>query len=466
MSAIITSKFRKENAAKVLAEILADSAKYYLGVGKADKWPGEGTVNEAITAPSTDAKASLEAKGNLLALKKIDTTGSARMIPKVELKAGRKYKAYDSNDETVFYPTLAGDTTTEYPCFAVYNGGVYLCIRNGTESGAAWATSSSTLTDESGGYFSSTGGYDWVFIYDLIVGSVLDIEEFVEVEEAAGTAVAQGEIWHAVVVNGGTGNSVDGNAVTVQGDGTGFAATYVESGGIVTGITITNVGANYTQAKLDLSALTDVEINLSITPSEGFGVSALNDLPSWYLGVAVQYTNAEGGEISTKTEYRQISLIKDPTITPGDGAINSPEDDITADALRYITVDATLYTGLVAQLSVDITSGSYPVIRDTATNAVGYAIRAEDLGGNIAKIYYYQNYTDSVTLIPFTNGAGTVDVHTDGDVDGTPNSGLVAFADDAGEYDGTSGELIFLENRDVITRAPSQIEDIRLIIQY
>lgn len=491
MSAIITSEFRKKNVQKILSEISEGSTKYYLGIGKADPWVGENDTEASVPAPDTSASTILDAKSSLIGLKIIDSASANYMIPRVNIRANRRYKAYDSTNETCFYPTLSGGATTVYPCYAVYNNKIYLCIYNGnTGAGTISNFSGAALIEDLaspglGTFTDGVGTYRWVYVCNLKSGSTLDISEFVEIDASSTdyspvpSGAFDGQIWFARIVDNGSGASVpnsDGSyafAAAIEGDGTGLAGNVTVSGGNITAVTITNHGSGYTKAKLNLATLgLSGRIALSVLPENGVGYDPLKTLPAWYLGVSAKFADTETGEVPVNLSYRQISLIKDPTLDPTTGFIStddSPSDTsaaiAAADALKWLQVDSpAAYTnGGESGLGNDINSNSLVVLHDTTNGAKGFAVRYD---ADTDRIYYYQNNSDMINQIPFPGGSPSSSLTVDVDGDGGAVGGITYTNTGNGEYDGTSGEMIFLENRTAITRADSQIEDIRVIIQY
>lgn len=498
MSAIITSQFRKNNVAKILSELSGSTNRYYIGIGRADPWPNENDTEASVPTPDTSASAVLDAKSSLIGMKIIDSSSANYMVPNVSINSNRKYKAYDSTDETCFYPTLSGAATTNYPCYAIYNDKVFLCIYNGDDGDGTIATFSGSALTAHGSianvYVDATGdsgNYHWVYVSNIKTTSTLDVAEFVEIDSSESdyspaVGSLDGQVWKARIVDDGSNYSPANSNGTysftsaVEGDGSSLAGNVVVSGGAITEVTISNHGTGYTKAKINLSLVgggLSGEIALSVLPENGVGFDPYETLPTWYLGVAAKFSDTESGEIPVDLSYRQISIIKDPTITPTDGYISSQDSPAdsppdtpevnAADALKWIEIDSgtlAAYSGGAgeAQLTSDINSNSLVVIED-ANGSKGFAVRYDDSDN---RIYYYQNNSDTVNQTPFAGGSPSISLTVDVGADGSSVGGITYNNIGDGEYDGTSGDLIFLENRNAIARADSQVEDIRVIIQF
>jgi hypothetical protein len=63
---------------------------------------------------------------------------------------------------------------------------------------------------------------------------------------AAATCTISGPIANFNIVSGGVGYSAAGTTLTIEGDGNGATATPVITGGVITGVNLTNAGDNYT----------------------------------------------------------------------------------------------------------------------------------------------------------------------------------------------------------------------------
>ena len=103
------------------------------------------------------------------------------------------------------------------------------------------------------------------------------------------------------------------------------------------------------------------------------------------------------------------------------------------------------------------------VIQNTASPAFkAYIVNVDTTN---KRIYYFQN--DLTGYVAPTDADMTISTG------GVANSGfaMAASSDDIGvagvaEFDAGSGEVLFLENRDPIQRSTSQIEDVKLIIEF
>lgn len=469
MAAIITDQFRRNSASSVLADILGtEGSTYYIGIGKTDAWPASGgfieTDPDFVTPlPIGSVGDMKEIRNNLMSLLKLDTTKSRIIIPNIAWKVGNKHKPYAANDSTCFTPTTVGATTTQ-PCYAVADSKIWLCLKS-DGSTLSVIPSGQTLYTE----FTASTGYTWIAIANIenISAAPFNTDQFIAVKldatQYAGGAgqtannATKGRIYGFTIQNGGTGYTSNPTAFLV-GDGTTspIPLTITRTGSVITGVAFTDANATlgFTNGSVRFTTTgggSGAVIIPNIAPLDGFGATILNNLPTWFLGLAADFdgklTAQDPNGDAQILAYRQISLIKNPTITS-----TAPDDNTSADALKYLVSTAP---------SINAVTG------DTITE-VGTGVKAKaffdsyvyDSGSGTGKLYYHQNDSASVNYAKFATGGGTLYVNS--------NSGTTyAFSTtNESEYIHNTGEVLFIENRKPISRNASQKEEIKLVIQF
>ena len=193
----------------------------------------------------------------------------------------------------------------------------------------------------------------------------------------------------------------------------------------------------------------------SITPQRGLGNNAIEVLPTWFVGVTVDFVNNESDD-SPILDFRQVSLMKSAIVTPVTGSGAGPAGTHTA--LKSITLSGTVSTASLGAL----TAGT--VLKQG--NSKFYFNRYDS---NTNKLFYHQNSDQEVNYIkPIV---GTTDVTS---LDGSTTYATDVAARGEGEFQKTealesqeeyNGEVIFHENRTPFTRGGSQTEEVKLIIQ-
>jgi hypothetical protein len=254
--------------------------------------------------------------------------------------------------------------------------------------------------------------------------------------------------------------------VIVRGDGTNAVAVAAVTGGAITSITVSTAGSGTEANKGDGYTVADLLIGsvtsgggtggagrAIITPSGGHGIDPVKELGAFYVAVNSQLSGSEGGDLTVGNDFRQISLIKKPQ---NFGTIVTA----TATTLRARKALVLASAGSVSGFAVD------QVIVGSSSGAKAYLVEIDTTN---KVLYYVQNsktgYADFVsgdTITGTLPSGGSSVLNT--------TSGITWYGQSTNGYGPevkmNSGQLLFLENRDAINRSSSQIEDIKLIIEF
>ena len=271
MAAIITSKFRFHNAEQ-FKESFSEAAptNYYMFIGRPSAF-ASGTTGGSDSAPPTpvdNRRSEAFHWDDMLAAKKIDSTGVTHAIPRrdLDVSGATTYDMYRPN-YTASSTANSGATTlfdsTFYFMTSAYR--VYKVLEN--KNNGAWTAAEPTST--SAAPF-TVGGYTIKYMFTLTTTQVQNFltPDFIPVLIApeSGNALADGRLDIVKVTtagmaqDGGTtwGQAADRNVVNVpvRGDGTGALATITIGGtsgsadGTVTACAITSNGSGYTHATI------------------------------------------------------------------------------------------------------------------------------------------------------------------------------------------------------------------------
>jgi len=242
--------------------------------------------------------------------------------------------------------------------------------------------------------------------------------------------------------------------VTILGDGSGAQATATVSGGKVVRIVVTNPGSNYNVAYVTLSGGNGAGCvaRAVLSPKNGHGSDPAAELGGYYIGIAATLTGEEGaGDFAVDTQFRQVGLIRKPKELSGGNSI--PAVASTLSALTYLTLNS----GSTGTFNV----GDY-ITNGAQTPAIGFIDSVTTLSGGIKKLGIHQN--DKTGYTAFLTG-NTINAYT-GAAQTSSASGVINTIT-ASEYVHFSGDIVFLENRtSAIQRTESQIEDIRIIVEF
>ena len=526
MTAIVTSKFRTVNAENFKEDVASNSV--YVAIGKPDVWSltTSDTTDTTPFTPNDHIDDIGEARSQFMAMQKVAATDITHIVPRHTWTTGTTYYAWDSNDGSIFdkafyvitsefkvykcivaggsgstvqptqtltAPTAESDgytwkymytltvadsekflTTSYMPVKTVSLGG------QGTVAGAVSSSATVILTEINSkihtGMTVSGTGISGSPTVSAIAGSKLTLSAAQSISDAtiltfayandaaAEAALSEGDYAqylnqkasrdHAnaagierIEVSAGGGDYSAKPTVTITGDGSGAT---VASGNItmsgsgstqsVASITLNNKGTDYTVADITFSTGSAVA-NATIAPSLGHGVDPVAELGGFFVGVNTQLSGSggAGADLTTGNDFRQIALVKNPT-NSGGTTISTAS---TLQAMDYLDLQAAATSYTIDELITGGTSG-----------AKAYVVRIDG-----SKIYYTQNSKTGYGT--FANNEAI-----NGGTSGQSVSSKTSNAVVSGEVNRGSGEILFLENRNPINRTATQIEDIKVIIEF
>jgi len=268
-------------------------------------------------------------------------------------------------------------------------------------------------------------------------------------QKASRDSATAGGVERIEVTAGGTGYT-SAPTVVITGDGTtGATATATVSTGAVTAVTVNNKGADYRVIDITFTGGggSDAAARAVLTPKAGHGVDPVSELGGFFVSLNSQLDGNDGGDLTVGNDFRQITLLNEPkeyNTTPLAGLI-ATADTLKATSYLDFNSSATVSSYTVDELIVGGTSG-----------AQAYVVEIDTSNGYIR---YHQN--DKTGYGTFANGE-VVTGQTSNQADTLESSNAVG----APEVDRASGDILFLENRDPISRTTTQIEDIKVILEF
>ena len=385
---------------------------------------------------------------------------------------------------------------------------VWSCVQN---SNGSQSTEEPSITPSVGTYNSSTGlfrestgTYVWKYMYTIPTDDVMrflttDFMPIVLPTEATranvlATQVVDGAIDAYVIEDEGTGLTNGTYYAPVVGDGSGAIAVITVSGNVITFVETysTNRGSGYTYGSVTFATGTgsgatanglfgnptlttpanpggQANIEVVIPPQGGYGADMELELNGKRVLTNIRLASNEGsGDFPVDNDFRRIGIIQDPT-SNGSLAIADTLNGLTAlkitgagaDYIVDEVVTQDLGGGLTAKGTVvswePDTVGSFngvlKIFQSTEYHKDNGVVRAFD-----SSLAATVDGTNSVT-------AGTID-NTYNAASGPSLFGTFTNGISLPEIDNNSGDVIYIENRRLITRAPDQIEDIKLVIEF
>ena len=499
MSAIITEKFRQHNADQFFESFSEASAStYYLFIGKATAFT-TATTTGSDSSPPTPADAVGETEfyawDSMLAAKKIASTDITYAIPRRNWANSTTYDMYKHNISSSSTATSGASNlydSTFYFITSAYR--VYKVLDNngGTAYSGAEPTSESTSPFELGGYvlkymYSITASEAAKYLTadyapisnDATVAAAATDGKIESLVVTAGSGYTNGT-YYAAVFGDGTSQGTSSGAIvrlTVSGGAiasfglTAGSDTTIHAGGSGYTFGTVNLGNDFIFSDSTLSTSSTLgsgtggAVEVIISPKGGHGNDAIAELGGHFVMNAVTLTQAEGDDITTQNDFRQVGLVVDPT-TYGSTTVAS------ATTARQTFV-----------VKVDTNSGTFEAdeqITQATTGAVGKVV---EFDSSLSLLYFQQERfsgfgtsTTNSGLTAFsganqitggTSGATGTTAGTTETVTLANNNTLTLTSGYANpELQPDSGTIVYLENRKPIQRDSDQTEDIKLIIEF
>lgn len=497
MTAIITEKFRLHNASQFV-ESFSEAAKstYYLFIGKATPFTS-GTSGGSDTSPPTPADAvsnEFYRYDSMLAAKLITSSDISNALPRVNWANSTVFDRYDDQ--------VTSSNTTTSGASSIYQGNfyfltstnkVYKVLNNngGTAFSGSEPTSTSTSPFESGGYVLK-------YMYEITSSEATKFLTTdympVSTDSTVSAAATDGKI-ESLAITVGSGYNDGTYYFPVFGDGTSqgtssgaIVRATVSSGAFAdfgltagTDTTIHAGGSGYTFANVSLTnVFSDAALSSSttvgsgtgavirpiISPKDGHGANAVNELGGHFVITNTTLTQAEGDDFTTANDFRNVGIVVDPT--------DFGTSTIATASTRRMTY-VVKFSSNTGNFDVD------EQITQATTGAVGRVVEWD----NSRKLLFYQqerfsSYGTATTTQSFTafSGANNITGATSGAV-GTPSTTgsesvtlaggntitlTSGYANPELKFD--SGNIIYTENRKPIQRVSDQTEDIKIIIEF
>ena len=497
MSAIVTEKFRLHNATQFFESFTEASPNtYYLFIGKATPFTSTTTTGSDSSPPTpADAVGETEyyAWDSMLAAKKLESSDVTRAIVRRNWSNGTTYDMYDHN--------VSSSNTTTSGASNLYDATFYFItsdfrVYKVLDNNGGTAYSGSEPTSESTDPF-ALGGYVLKYMYKITASEAAKFltSDFAPVSDdsTVSAAATDGKI-ESIKVTAGSGYTDGTYYAAVFGDGTSQGTSSgaiiritVTSGslasfGLTTGTdtTIHSGGAGYTFGTVNLDTVfsdsglsssanigsgTGGAVDVIISPKEGHGNSAITELGGHFVMNAITLSQAEGDDVTTENDFRQVGLVVDPT-TFGTSTVG--------------TSSTARQTYVVKGSSTSGTFEADEIITQASTGAVG---RVVEFDSSRSLLYYHQERfgdygTSSSTggsvafsgtnTITGSSSSATLVPSSDTETVTLANSNTLTLTTGYAnpELQPDSGNIVYLENRKPIQRDSDQTEDIKLIIEF
>jgi len=433
MSNIITKNFKINNA-KAFKENYANASygnSLYMFLARPNPWNNDSAPPDPTDVQENYAKTWDE----IISLKRVLLNDIANVVKRKDWKFGTVYDAYDHEDTLLLEKN-----------FYVLNGNklVYKCIDNGQG-----VSSLIEPTGTSQYIFTTSDGYKWKYLYTISQSDQLKFltDNWMPVFKDATVAsnATDGGIEHIKIINGGTDYSVFSNVI-ISGDGANANISIRSSLGVISGFSYNNNGIGYRYANSYIvdprSSGKYANIKAIVSPVGGHGYDPVFELGAYYVMINSKTKFDDGfGDFPAGFTYRKLGLVKNPL-----DKNNNVANSITLLGLPGANISNVIGTFL-----------SNENIEGSNSSANVYMVSANVVSGN-GYIRYIQSFGTTENYKSFTIGESVIG----------RTSGATAIVTQSlsSEVMQDTGEILYLENRNPVTRTIDQTDNLHLVIEF
>lgn len=430
-----------ENFIKLTSNL---SASLYTTFGKNQEWPND------LSPPTEAATTATEYDVwfNMIGAKKITSNDIRQCIRRVDWSENTVYSQYDDQNANLFsnnFYVLTSDNRV-YKCLNNKNGS------NSTVEPTSTNTSATTTLSD---------GYRWKYMYSLSEEDILrfTLDDYIPIRKLENDDgsdqwdiqdnAVKGAVHSIIVTNSGSGyTNTDNIIITIVGDGTGAYATVGLNvvAQTVTHITMVTEGSGYTRANAYIfgGGGTNAAARVVIAPFGGHGSNPTYELGASNVLVNTKFIGNQNDKYPDTTEFRQISILKDP--------LKNNSAVVSTNTVVSQTMQLSLYNyaiGVGVPTDYDIGEEVYQ-----GTSISDYTFKGRVVDWDA---------TNNIVSVTQTLGSPTTTQSLYGN-DSTTNKVINAVIDP--ELESYTGQILYVDNFEPITKDPDQTEDIKVLIKF
>lgn len=327
---------------------------------------------------------------------------------------------------------------------------VFKCLWNngGTNSNTEpQLTLSSTSLEEP--FFKTEDGYKWKYLYTLTSQQKQKFltQDYMPVvyNRFVRTAAVNRSIDIVRVTNSGN-NYVDGTTqdiITIDGDGSGAILKANVSAGKVIEVVVQNRGKDYTKANLTFSDVaggigTGAAAEVVLSPQNGHGYDPVEELYANTIMFNVDFDGTENDIFPADNEYREIVLLKNPyeygtTELAGDQLYTMYTKIKVSPGVGDFNNDEIVFQGVTLETS---TFNADVISFDEAQNL----LYVNNIRGTLSTNEPIKGYTTGAIRVAINKTNPTLELYT--------------------------GKILYISDKNPVTRDPDQIDRIRFILKF
>ena len=518
MAAIVTDQFRILNASNFVDNVTDSNNSYYVFVGLSNPTTsgfGRKTDFNTDTPSPTDNINYMNFVGDNMSFgKKVTSDNVRRLVRKISWSRGTKYEMYRHDYNLNNTSPITGSARLYDSNYYVMNSDfkVYICIDNGS-SGINTTGNSSldepTFTDLEPSKAGTSGdGYLWKYLFTVSPSDIIkfDSTDFISVSNDWSTStdsqivavrdngdsdINNNQIKKVYIENQGTGYSNGtGQEVNILGDGTGGKVVVDVVNGKVTNAVVSAGGKGYTYGMVDLGAIGNTSASTKaslipiIPPSKGHGHDIYKELGSDRVLVFARFDTSTTNDFPVNTSFSQIGILKNPTSIGSTSLFTDPTFS-SVGALKLSTANGTPQIGeTISQVVTAGTAKGFVAAYDVDTKVIKFvqdrssflnqtSFDTTDYVGvsTFAKVHGFESNTNQINC--GTSGFnGAIDTGFTGVSTNPTGTKLISldtqFTQGVSnpEINKKSGDIVYLDNRPLITRNARQKEDVKIILEF
>ena len=516
MAAIVTDQFRILNASNFVDNVTDSNNSYYVFVGLSNPTTsgfGRATDFNTDTPSPTDNVNYMNFVGDNMSFgKKVTSDNVRRLVRKISWTRGTKYEMYRHDYSLTNRSPITGSTRLYDANYYVMNTDykVYICIDNGS-SGISTTGNASldepTFTDLEPSKAGTSGdGYLWKYLFTVSPSDIIKFDstdfisvsnnwssstdsQIVAVRDNGDSDVNNNQIKKVYIDNQGTGYANGtGQEVAILGDGEGGKVVVDVVNGKVTNAVVSAGGKGYTYGMVDLGAIGNTSASTKaslipiIPPSKGHGSDIYKELGSDRVLVFARFDTSTTNDFPVNTSFSQIGILKNPTSIGSTSTFTDPTFS-SVGALKFSTTTGTptignsvtqvvtggTAKGFVAAYDVDTKVLKFVQDRSNVLNQTSFDTTDYVGVSTFAKVHAFESNTNQVNSSGFT---GSIDTGFTGVSTNPTGTKLISldsqFTQGVSnpEINKKSGDIVYLDNRPLITRNARQKEDVKIILEF
>jgi len=526
MAAIVTDQFRIQNANNFVESIDNPTNSYYVFLGLPNPAPSTvgfgrtGTdlaaYNSNIPNPVDTINSINHTSDTMMFGKKVNSANTRRLIKKRIWKTGTTYEMYRHDYSATSRSPLTQSARLYDANYYVMNKdyNVYICIDNGASGINTTGNASKdepVFTDVEPSKAGESGdGYVWKYLFSVPPSDIIkfDSTDYISVpNDWSSTATAQikavrdngdssnnnNQIKKVYIDSQGSGYSPNqsGLEVNILGDGSGGKVVIdTNSMGKITNAIVSSGGQGYTYGMVDLgtinagvSTANAAKLIPIIPPSNGHGYDLYSELGTDKVLIYTRFDDTTK-DFPTDAKFAQIGIVKNPTSSGSAATFTDPQySSLSGIKFSSVTGSLPIPGTIIRQTVSGGTAQGYTASYDEETMVLKYfQDRSLYFNSTTDDQTDYVGVSTNSTLHSFNSSSNAVTSTTgfSGAVDTTFTESKVTTTGNkvidlatsftiglsSPEINKGSGDILYLDNRPLISRNSRQKEDIKIILEF